>query len=199
VQRDLNLSGSSRPRPRARRRALWSRGRHGTGRQPPGLVVRVTSIGVLAGVVLALIVLQYQVRRLEADATAHLYNLVTPTVAEPNSPVIWFGPRTPGGFGLMITPDCSSALLIAPLCALGMVLIRPRHPPVRRAAQALAAASAVMVVGNLIRIGAIALVIRVDGIGAGYQVGQLVLGSLISVVCIALSLALLLVILRAVT
>jgi hypothetical protein len=57
----------------------------------------------------------------------------------------------------------------------------------------------VMVVGNLIRIGVIALVIRVDGIGAGYQISQLVLGSLISVVCIALSLALLLVILRAVT
>jgi len=45
----------------------------------------------------------------------------------------------------------------------------------------------------------IALVIRVDGIGAGYQVSQLVLGSLISVVCIALSLALLTVILQAVT
>jgi exosortase/archaeosortase family protein len=162
-------------------------------------MARVTAIGLLAGVALALIVLQYQVRDLEADATAHLYNLVTPTAAASDSPVIWFGPRTPDGFGLMITPDCSSALLIAPLCGLGMVLIRPHQPPVRRAAKAIAAAAAVMVVGNLIRIGVIALVIRVDGIGAGYQVGQLVLGSLISVVCIALSLALLMVILRAVT
>ena len=162
-------------------------------------MVRVTAIGVLAGVALVLIVWQYQVRGLEADATAHLYNLVTPTAAVANSPVIWFGPKTPEGFGLMITPDCSSALLIAPLCGLGMVLIRPRYPPVRRAAKAITAAAAVMVVGNLIRIGVIALVIRVDGIGAGYQVGQLVLGSLISVVCIALSLALLVLILRAVT
>jgi exosortase/archaeosortase family protein len=162
-------------------------------------MVRVTAIGVLAGVVLALIVWQYQVRRLEADAAAHLYNLVTPTEAASSSPVIWFGPGTPDAFGLVITPDCSSALLIAPLCALGMVLIRPHHPRVRRAAKALAAASAVMVAGNLIRIGVIALVIRVDGIGAGYQVGQLVLGSLISVVCIALSLALLTIIFRAVT
>jgi exosortase/archaeosortase family protein len=162
-------------------------------------MVRVTGIGVLAAATVALIVLQYQVRGLEADAAAHLYNLVTPTAAASNSPVIWFGAKTPGGFGLMITPDCSSALLIAPLCALGMVLIRPNHLRVRRAAKALAAASAVMVAGNLIRIGVIALVIRVDGIGAGYQVGQLVLGSLISVVCIALSLALLVIILRAVT
>jgi exosortase/archaeosortase family protein len=199
VQCDLNLSGSSRL-PRARgRRALWSRGRHGASRQSPGLTIRVTAIGVLTAVALALIVLQYQVRRLEADATAHLYNLVTPTAAESNSPVIWFGRGTPDGFGLMITPDCSSVLLIAPLCGLGMVLIRPHHPPVRWAAKALAVASALMVAGNLVRIGVIALVIRVDGIGAGYQVGQLVLGSLTSVVCIGLSLALLTVILRAVT
>jgi exosortase/archaeosortase family protein len=162
-------------------------------------MVRVTAIGVLAGAALALIVFQYQVRRVEADAAAHLYNLVTPTVAASSSPVIWFGPRTPGAFGLMITPDCSSALLIAPLCGLGLVLILPRRPPVRRAAKALAAASAVMVAGNLIRIGVIALVIRVDGIETGYQVGQLVLGSLVSVVCIALSLALLTLILRPAT
>jgi exosortase/archaeosortase family protein len=162
-------------------------------------MVRVTAIGVLAGVALVLIVLQYQVRGLEAEATAHLYNLVTPTASGSNSPVIWFGPKTPDGFGLMITPACSSALLIAPLCGLAMVLIRPHHPPVRRAAKAITAASAVMVVGNMVRIGVIALVIRVDGIGAGYQVSQLVLGSMISVVCIALSLALLVVILRAVT
>jgi exosortase/archaeosortase family protein len=154
---------------------------------------------VLAGVALTLIVLQYQVRRLEADGAAHLCSLVTPTAAASSSPVIWFGPRTPDAFGLIITPDCSSALLIAPLCGLGMVLIRPRRPPVRRAAKALAVASAVMIAANLVRIGVIAMVIRVDGIGAGYQVGQLVLGSLTSVVCIALSLALLTVVLRAAT
>ena len=162
-------------------------------------MVRLTAIGVLAGAALALIVFQYQVRRLEADAAAHLYNLVTPTAAASSSPVIWFGPRTSSAFGLMITPDSSSALLIAPLCGLGMVLILPRRPPARRTAKALAAASAVMVAGNLVRIGVIALVIRVDGIGTGYQIGQLVLGSLVSVVFIALSLALLTLVLRPAT
>jgi hypothetical protein len=39
------------------------------------------------------------------------------------------------------------------------------------------------VAGNLIRIGVIVLAIRVAGIGNGYQVGHLVLGSLISIVC----------------
>ncbi len=150
---------------------------------------------MLAGTALVLIVFQYQVRHLEAEAAAHLYNLLTPTMAASRSPVIWFGPGTPGAFGLVITPDCSTALLIAPLCGLGLVLVLPRRLPARRAAKAIAAASAVMVAGDLVRIGVIALVIRMDGIGTGYQVGQLVLGTLISIVCIALSLGLLMLIL----
>ncbi|HEY2689538.1 MAG TPA: hypothetical protein VGJ50_13930, partial [Streptosporangiaceae bacterium] len=60
-----------------------------------------------------------------------------------------------------------------------------------RVTKALTVAAAVMVAGNMLRIGVIALAIRVDGIGTGYQVGHLVLGSLVSIVCIALALALL--------
>ena len=76
----------------------------------------------------------------------------------------------------MITPDCSMALLIAPLCGLGMVLIRPRRAQVRRAAKALAVASLVMVAGDLVRIGSIAMTIRLDGIDTGYQISNLMLG-----------------------
>jgi branched-subunit amino acid permease len=52
----------------------------------------------------------------------------------------------------------------------------------------------VLVAGNLLRIGVIAFAIRVGGIGTGYQVGHLILGSLVSMVCIGISLALLTVI-----
>ncbi|MGC1281885.1 MAG: hypothetical protein WA895_03025, partial [Streptosporangiaceae bacterium] len=153
-------------------------------------------VGVLAGIGFALIVFQYQIRHLEAGAAAHLYNLVTPAAALPSAPVITFGPGTTGGFGLVITPDCSMALLIAPLCGLGMVLIRPRRPQVRRAARALAVASLVMVAGDLVRIGSIAMTIRMDGIDTGYQISNLMLGPVVSIVCIALSLVLLALMLR---
>ena len=63
-----------------------------------------------------------------------------------------------------------------------------------RVAKALAVASAVLVAGNLLRIGVIACAIRVGGIGPGYQIGHLILGSLVSIVCIGISLALLTVI-----
>jgi hypothetical protein len=51
-----------------------------------------------------------------------------------------------------------------------------------------------MVTGNLVRIGLIAAMIRVYGLHTGYQLGHLVLGSLISIVCIASSMVILTVI-----
>ena len=158
-------------------------GRHSKVRPPMTSRGRIIAIVLLAATALSLMIFQYQFRHLEADAAARLYGVITPTLAASRAPIVWFG--------LAITPDCSSALLIAPLCGLGMALMVPRRLPVRRVAKALAVAAAVMVAGNLLRIGVIAMAIHMGGIGTGYQVGHLVLGSLISVVCIALGLALL--------
>ena len=152
---------------------------------------RIAAIGVLGGIALALLVFQYQVRDLEADVAAHLFGIVTPTLAASSAPIIWFGLGGENAFGLVITPDCSSALLIVPLCGLGMLLMIPRKLAVGRVAKALVVAATLLVAGNMLRIGVIAVATRVGGIGAGYQFGHLVLGSFISIVCIALSLVLL--------
>jgi len=183
MQREPGPSGLPRP--------LGAIGRHPVSRPRRLLRSRVIAIAILALIAVLLMVFQYQFRHLEADAAAHLYGVVTPTLAASRAPIIWFGLGTTGAFGLVITPDCSSALLIAPLCGLGIALMIPRRLTVGRVTKALTAAAAVMVAGNMLRIGVIALAIRVDGIGTGYQVGHLVLGSLVSIVCIALALALL--------
>jgi hypothetical protein len=47
-----------------------------------------------------------------------------------------------------------------------------------------------------VRIGSIAMTIRMDGIDTGYQISNLMLGPVVSIVCIALSLALLALMLR---
>ncbi len=151
----------------------------------------------LGGIAAALLGFEYQFRHLEAYAAAHLYSLVAPTMAAPSTPILWFGLGSPGAFGLVITPDCSSVLLIAPLCVLGIALLIPRKLAVDRVMKALTAAALVLVAGNLIRIGVIVLAIRMAGIGTGYQVGHLVLGSLVSIICIAVSLILLTVIIAA--
>ena len=158
---------------------------------------RVMAMVLLGGIAAALMGFEFQFRHLEAYAAAHVYSLVTPTIAASSAPIIWFGLGSPGAFGLVITPDCSSALLIAPLCLLGVVLLIPRKLAVDRVMKALAVAAVILVAGNMTRIGVIALAIRVAGIGTGYQVGHLVLGSLISIICIAVSLSLLTLIITA--
>jgi exosortase/archaeosortase family protein len=161
------------------------------GRRTTNRALRILAISTLGAIALMLIVFQFQFRVLEADVAAHLYRLFTPVLSASKAPIIWFGLGAPGAYGLEITPDCSSALLIVPLCGLGMLLMIPRKLPIGRVAKALTIASAVLVGGNLLRIGVIAICVRIAGVGFGYQVGHLVFGSAVSIVCIAISLVLL--------
>jgi exosortase/archaeosortase family protein len=170
-------------------------GRHGAPSQTGERTLRVLAAGVLCGLALSLMIYQYQFRHLEAVVAAHLYRLFTPVLAASRAPIIWFGLGTSAAYGLVITPDCSSALLIVPLCGLGVLLLIPRRLAISRVVRALLAAAAVMVAGNLLRIGVIAVAVRFGGLGAGYQLGHLILGSIISIVCIAIGLTLLTVIL----
>jgi exosortase/archaeosortase family protein len=183
--------GSAAPHVRAASGRAAGRGRRGAHAAPPSQRIRLVPMAALAMAAVLLLVFQYQFRDLEAAAAAHLFGIITPTLAAPGAPIIWFGLGAPGAFGLMITPDCSSALLIAPLCVLGIGLMIPRRLAVRRVWAGLGFAAGLLVTGNLARIGLIAEMIHLYGLGTGYQVGHLVLGSLLSVVCIALSLLIL--------
>jgi len=167
-------------------------GRHAArraARAPAIPAARLTAIVVLTGLAALLLIFQYQFRHLEAAAAARVYSVIMPTLAAPTAPVVWFSLGTPSAFGLVITPDCSSALLIVPLCVLGMGLAILRKLALRRVCAGLLAAAALLVTGNLVRIGLIAEMVRWYGIGTGYQLGHLVFGSLLSVVCTAASLA----------
>jgi exosortase/archaeosortase family protein len=155
----------------------------------------VVAAGLLCGTALSLMIYQYQFRHLETVAAAHLYRLFTPVLAASRAPILWFGLGTSASYGLVITPECSSALLIVPLCGLGMLLLIPRRLAVSRVVRGLMVAATVMVGGNLLRIGVIAIAVRYGGLGAGYQLGHLILGSIVSIVCIAIALTLLTIIL----
>jgi exosortase/archaeosortase family protein len=170
-------------------------GRHGAPNQSQERALRVIAAGVLCGTALSLLIYQYQFRHLEAVVAAHLYRLFTPVLAASRAPILWFGLGTTASYGLVITPDCSSALLIVPLCGLGMLLLVPRRLAVNRVIRGLIVAATVMVGGNLLRIGVIAIAVRYGGLGAGYQLGHLILGSIVSIVCIGIGLTLLTVIL----
>jgi exosortase/archaeosortase family protein len=170
---------------------VTSRGRHAAGAAPATTRTRLVFMAVLAGIAVLLVVFQHQFRDLEAVIAAHLCSVITPTLAAPGAPIVWFGLGTPNGFGLVITPDCSSALLLAPLCVLGILLMIPRKLSLHRVCAGLSVAAALLVTGNMARIGLIAEMIHLYGLGAGYQLGHLVLGSLLSIVCIATSMVVL--------
>jgi hypothetical protein len=105
--------------------------RHAALRPPSTVGGRVAGIIVLAIIATALLVFEYQFRDLEASTAAFMYGFITPTLAAGSAPIIWFGLGAPGAFGLIITPDCSSALLIAPLCLIGGLML-PSRLAVRR-------------------------------------------------------------------
>jgi exosortase/archaeosortase family protein len=168
-------------------RRVASRGQHAARAAPIIMRSRLVPMAVLASIAVLLVVFQEQLRDLEAVVAAHVCSVVTPTLAAPGAPIVWFGLGTPNGFGLVITPDCSSTLLIAPLCVLGIGLMVPRRLSPRRVCAGLVVAAALLVAGNMARIGLIAEMIHLYGLGTGYQLGHLVFGSLLSIVCIATS------------
>ena len=179
-------AGRARTHDTVPRRAA-SRGRHAARSRPATMRIRLVFMAVLAGIAVLLVAYQYQFRDLEAVVAARVCSVITPTLAAPGAPIIWFGLGTSNGFGLEITPDCSSTLLIAPLCVLGIGLMVPRKLSLRRVWAGLAVAASLLVAGNMARIGLIAEMIHLYGIGTGYQLGHLVLGSLVSIACIATS------------
>jgi exosortase/archaeosortase family protein len=170
------------------------RGRHcvDSGRQVPAITSwqRVLVATGLGAAIVTILLFQFQLRHAEAGAAAAIYNLATPTLAASKSPIVWFGLGRPGGFGLVITPDCSAAFLLVPLFLLGMGLVLPVRLALGQVLGALAIATAVLITGNLLRIGAIAVAMRVAGPDTGYQIGHLVIGSAISVIFISISLIL---------
>ena len=153
--------------------------------------IRPVVMGASFGIALTLVIFQFTFRVAEAGLAAAFFRFFTPVLAASRAPIIWFGLGTVHAFGLEITPDCSSSLLLVPLCGLGILLMIPRRLNVGLVVRALIFAATVLVVVNTLRIGVIALCCRFWGLGVGYQVGHLVLGSLVSIVGIGLSLVLL--------
>jgi exosortase/archaeosortase family protein len=174
----------------ARRRFRGARGPLAPAR-PTSTRKRIAAISVLAVIALTLIIFQFTFRVAEAALAATFFRFFTPVLAASRAPNIWFGLGTVHAFGLEITPDCSSSLLLVPLCGLGMLLMIPRRLNVSLVIRALIVAATMLVVVNTLRIGVIALCVHFWGLGVGYQVGHLLLGSLVSIIGIGLSMVLL--------
>lgn len=141
--------------------------------------------GVLVLAAVGLLLFQSAYRGFEASVAERLFGLFTTTSANGGDPVVFFGFGRPGAFGLEITPECSSAFLIAPIALVaGALASRPRLPLLRIILAFLLAAG-LLAVGNQVRVGLIAGLIEIFGLQESYRWGHTIVGSLVSILFVA--------------
>jgi exosortase/archaeosortase family protein len=149
---------------------------------------RILTAIVFVGVAIVLVLGQRTVRGFEAVGAEHLLTPFGAVGSNLTRAVVWFqfGPNR--AIGLIITPECTAALLLVPVLLAGVALLARRSIGVGRVLVAVTVAALIIVFGNLVRIGAIAWLIDHLGVETGYALGHTVIGSLISVGVVGLAL-----------
>ena len=94
---------------------------------------------------------------------------------------VYFGLGSDTPLGLRMTPECTSAFLVAPLLAVGAVMIALRPRITRRVLFALAVAGVAVVVVNQVRVLTLVGLVEWLGVDTGYYWGHTLLGSVVSV------------------
>lgn len=155
--------------------------------------MRLSAAVLLLGITIALVVFQEEYRHLEAVLAAQLFDSGgVQTYARPDSGIVIFQLTNGKVFGLEISPECSSAFLIAPFTLIGAAMLWRKRMHPGRVAFGVALVALLLVMANQLRVAMIAGLIDGFGLQEGYKWGHLVLGSLLSIVFLAGSLALLL-------
>lgn len=146
---------------------------------------------LLGGVLVALFALQSWFRAAEAVLSSQVVAALahTHTSAVPDQAVLYFGLGSGDALGLKITPECTSAFLIAPLVAVAAVMVRLRPAITRRVLTGLALGAVLMVFTNQLRITVVVWLVQWLGVDTGYYWGHTLMGSAVSVVGGAISLA----------
>jgi exosortase/archaeosortase family protein len=148
---------------------------------------RVLTAMFFVGAGVALLVGQRTVRGLEAVGAEHVLAPVGAVGSNLARAVVWFqfGPNR--AVGLVITPECTAALLLVPVLLAGVALLGRRSVGLGRVLVAVVTAALIILCGNLLRIGAIAVLIDRFGVENGYALGHTVVGSMISIVVVGLA------------
>ncbi len=155
-------------------------------------LVRRGAMGALLAVAVALVAFQEGFRHLEVGLASLLFSggSVT-TYAGPDDMVVFLLPGG-RGFALEITPECTAAFLIAPFAVVGAAMLLRRRIDPFRVLAGVGLAGLLLVLANQLRVGAIAGLAVAFGLERGYEWGHLIVGSVISVVFLGISAAVLL-------
>lgn len=149
-----------------------------------GALVIARLVVCLGSIALAAVAIKENMRFriFEAWLAGHLLPVVGSTRARwvPHAPIIWFAAGPHRYLGLLVTPECTVAILMAPflLCTAWNIW---RQPGIIRPLFALAIAVALLTLVNQVRLVTIAWLVRGMGIGSGFYWGHTLVGSLITV------------------
>jgi exosortase/archaeosortase family protein len=135
----------------------------------------------------ALLVLQASYRHLEALLASWVFAGGGVRTYTGNDDVVVFLLPDTRAFALQVTPECTSAFLIAPFAVIGAAMLLRRRLDPLRVLLGVTIAAVLLVLANQLRLGVIAGLVTAVGLDQGYQWGHLVIGSLISVVVLAIS------------
>ena len=146
---------------------------------------------LLCALLIGLFLLQAWFRGGEAILSSQVVAALahTRTSAVPGQAVLYFGLGTRDALGLKITPECTSAFLIAPLVAVAAVMVRLRPAVTGRVLGALGLGVLLLIMTNQLRITVVVWLVQWLGPDSGYYWGHTLMGSAVSVVGGAVSLA----------
>lgn len=137
-------------------------------------------------------------RSWEARIAGHATALITSTHAYTRQETFIVDVGKPDVFGLSVTSECTSALIVIGLLAVTAILLAVTRLPLTRLAAAAALSAGMFFVINLARLVMIALSTREWGLGAGYYDSHVWAGTFVTVFGVAAIVALYLVLLGAV-
>jgi exosortase/archaeosortase family protein len=170
----------ARARHRAERRSA-DRSRPCPGEPAASRIVRLATSLSLLGLALVMPTQQQRVRDLEAWLASHVITTcgVQTGYSGGSLAMAWFAESAKLHVGLVITPDCTIALLTIPFLVATAALLAWQRAPLCRTITGLVVAVALLELLNQARLLTIAATVLIMGYPGGYYWGHTIFGSLL--------------------
>jgi exosortase/archaeosortase family protein len=158
-------------------------------RTPAAQSVRLAVSLSLAGAAYVTLRENERIRDFEAWLAGHVITIAAglPSGNSVGAPVVWF-PTKAREIGLVITPECTVALLMVPFIAASALLVWQRVPVIRPVL-GLGVALVMLILVNQLRLLGIVWFVKGMGFSSGFYWGHTLVGSLITIIGLAGSLA----------
>jgi len=165
-RRHRRLASSPRPRPRSR---------------AVDRAARIVFAAALVGAIVWMLLHADVVRAGEAHLAARWMDLWMPrgVTAFEDTYMLWISENHLVGF--QVTAECTAIILLAPLLALGAVMMLSTRVSWFRGVAGIAASAAVMLLVNQLRLALIGWSTQQGGLDAGYEIGHRFAGSVVGI------------------